>query len=68
MLVAEGVHAYADPYFDGKVGWSAVQAFFGLTYTSASRLFQSWSYKAEAIDPSPANVAARIREMLKEQA
>lgn len=53
---------------DSKVlyNWEAVEAFFGLTYLEAERLFGAYSYHSR--QPGPKLVAERIETFVKEQA
>jgi hypothetical protein len=66
----------AQPFFDGKVGWPAVQEFFGLNTDWAEYLFNPDRYEDEPgveVDgdgialPTPDDVAARIRTLVNDE-
>jgi hypothetical protein len=70
---AEGFKLLADmsdcqgvPYFEGEIGWRAVEKFFGLENSEASDLFSQSAHSYEGT--TPFEVAQRIREFIKEQA
>ena len=49
------------PFYEGKSSISAVMKFFGISGIKAHRLFGSAAY----IEPTPKNVAERIREFVE---
>jgi hypothetical protein len=66
----------AQPFFDGHVGWPAVQEFFGLKNSWAEYLFNPDQYEEEPgveVDgegvplPTPDVVAARIRTFVHDE-
>ncbi|MDP9155314.1 MAG: hypothetical protein M3O74_13800 [Pseudomonadota bacterium] len=52
------------PFFDGKVSWAAVHAFFDIDEDWADYLFMGTRYDSS---PSPNQVAARIREVIADE-
>ena len=54
------------PHFRNDTGWSAVDAFFGLSGKQAEKLFSPVNYSLE--DRNPSTVAARLREFVKSKA
>jgi len=54
----------AMPFFDGKVGWAAVHAFFDIDQDWADYLFMRTHYEGS---PSPLQVAVRIREVIADE-
>lgn len=51
------------PEYGGLMGWAAAIVFFGLNSSTAYRLFDELSYES---DPTPHEVAARIRSFVAE--
>ena len=53
------------PVFGQTAGWDAVQGFFGIGHGTALTLFDLTSYPEEDGRPTPAQVAARIRGVVR---
>jgi hypothetical protein len=56
------------PYYDGFWQWNAISKFFDLLPGYSEHLFWGLSYPEENYEPSPEDVASRIRDFVEAHA
>lgn len=55
------------PRFQDKESWDAVQAFFAIDFRGARHLFEDSQYREHGYNPTPKQVAKRIRAFVASQ-